>query len=315
MIKVENVSKSFDFVKAVKDVSFEAEPGKILGFLGPNGAGKTTTMRMIAGFLASDRGRILINGIDIAKDPIAVQKHIGYLPENNPLYKDMQVAELLDLAADLNGVPKNKRRKALEFVVKAVGIKDVFYRPAGELSKGYKQRVGIAMALIHNPKIIIMDEPTEGLDPNQRKEIRVLIKKLAEKHTIILSTHVMQEASAVCDRMLIINKGKIVADGTAKELSQKAKSEKTILVEIEGKGVEKGLEGLINNVGIRHGVSHCDVSLRENRKGRIVGKLTCGRDDELQPEISKLARERNWIIWKILEEEHNLEDIFQSLTK
>jgi ABC-2 type transport system ATP-binding protein len=191
MITVKNLTKKFDSFKAVDDISFSVEKGEIVGLLGPNGAGKTTTMRMLTGFLSADAGSIKIDEIDIEKDPVTAQKKIGYLPENNPLYKNMQVAEFLELADQLHQIKEADKKEALDFAVKAVGIEKVYYRSIGELSKGYKQRVGIAAALIHRPEIIILDEPTECLDPNQRAEIRQLIKDLSKEHTIIMSTHVM----------------------------------------------------------------------------------------------------------------------------
>ncbi len=306
MIKAENISKTFGFVKAVDDLSFEIKQGEIVGFLGPNGAGKTTTMRILTGFLSPDKGSVTVNDISMEKDPTGAQKYIGYLPENNPLYQDMQVSELLAIAADLNNIPKNKRRDALDFVVSSVKIESVFYRPISELSKGYKQRVGIAAALIHQPKIIIMDEPTEGLDPNQRTEIRSLIGKLAKNHTIVISTHVMQEASAMCNRLLIINKGKLVADGTTAELSQAARKEHSLQIEIEGKNVESAIKTID---------SLKDISIESDTNNRISATLTANRSNVLQPEISRLAQKNNWIVWKLIEKEYGLEDIFQQLTK
>ncbi|MEA1925762.1 MAG: ATP-binding cassette domain-containing protein [Patescibacteria group bacterium] len=306
MIKVENISKAFGFVKAVDDLSFEIKQGEIVGFLGPNGAGKTTTMRILTGFLSPDKGSVAVNNISMEKDPTGAQKYIGYLPENNPLYQDMQVSELLTVAADLNNIPKSKRRDAFDFVVSSVKIESVFYRPISELSKGYKQRVGIAAALIHQPKIIIMDEPTEGLDPNQRTEIRLLIGKLAKNHTIIISTHVMQEASAMCNRLLIINKGKLVADGTTAELSQAARKEHSLQIEIEGENVESAIKtiGILKN-----------ISIESNINNRISATLAADRSNALQPELSRLAQKNNWIVWKLVEKEYKLEDIFQQLTE
>lgn len=306
MIKVENLTKYFGATKAVDDVSFEIRKGEILGFLGPNGAGKTTTMRIIAGFFAPDKGKVTIDGVPVDQENNEIQKKIGYLPENNPLYKEMLVAEFLELAAELSHVPKNKKEAALDFVVSAVGIKNVFYKPIAELSKGYKQRVGIAAALIHRPDIIIMDEPTEGLDPNQRAEIRALIKKLSQDHTIIISTHVMQEASAVCDRLLVINKGKIVADGTVAELSRKAEQRTVMAVDIEGGRIEVLLKQI-------PGVEKIEEAQEKN--GRFTAKLIIGGEKKIQPEISRLARENQWVLWKISEEEFGLEDIFRKLTE
>lgn len=306
MIKVEKISKSFGYAKAVEDLSFEIEKGEIVGFLGPNGAGKTTTMRMLTGFTSADAGTITIDGKNIEENAMEIQKKIGYLPESNPLYKDMLVSEFLNLTADLNGVKKSDKKKALDFVVDAVDIKDVFYRPINELSKGFKQRVGIAATLIHNPEIIIMDEPTEGLDPNQRKEIRALIKKLAKDHTIIISTHIMQEASAVCDRMLIINKGKLVANGTTEELSLAAKNERLITLEVEGKDIKKELEKISAIKEIKNVSS-------ENKITKL--SLVTEKETRIQPELSKIANKNGWVIWKLFETQQNLEDIFQDLTR
>lgn len=306
MIKVEKISKSFGYAKAVEDLSFEIEKGEIVGFLGPNGAGKTTTMRMLTGFTSADAGTITIDGKNIEENAMEIQKKIGYLPESNPLYKEMLVSEFLNLTADLNGVKKSDKKKALDFVVDAVDIKDVFYRPINELSKGFKQRVGIAATLIHNPEIIIMDEPTEGLDPNQRKEIRALIKKLAKDHTIIISTHIMQEASAVCDRMLIINKGKLVANGTTEELSLAAKNERLITLEVEGKDIKKELEKISAIKEIKNVSS-------ENKITKL--SLVTEKETRIQPELSKIANKNGWVIWKLFETQQNLEDIFQDLTR
>lgn len=305
MIKINHLTKSFGPVKAVDNLSFEIKQGDIVGFLGPNGAGKTTTMRLITGFISPDEGSVSINDIPVSERTIEAQRLIGYLPENNPLYKDMLVSEFLNLSADLKGIPKDKRKSAFDFAVKAVAIGEVFYRPVGELSKGYKQRVGMAAALLEEPRILVMDEPTEGLDPNQRGEIRTLIKNLAKDRTIIMSTHVMQEAQAVCNRLIVINKGKLVADGTPDELSRAARKERILLLEVEGEGIELGLRNLA-------GVEHVDIEPVENRRARA--KLITNQSVELRPEISKLARDKNWIIWKLTEEEHKLEDIFHKLT-
>lgn len=304
MIQVENLSKSFGDIKAIDDVSFEIKEGEIVGLLGPNGAGKTTTMRLLTGFLAPDRGRITIEGVNVEENSTAAQEQIGYLPENNPLYKEMLVSELLELSAALKHLPKEERKSAYDFVVSATGIGEVFYRLIGELSKGYKQRAGLAAALLHKPKILIMDEPTEGLDPNQRTEIRALIKKLAKDRTIIMSTHVMQEASAVCNRMLIINKGRLVADGTPQQLSRAAKKERTISLEIEGPNVEMALKKL----------SGVESIVAKSIHGRVKVELIAQKDTELQPEISKLAYKHKWVIWKLVEEEQGLEEVFRKLT-
>lgn len=305
MIKIKRVTKFFGQNKALDDVSFEINRGEIVGFLGPNGAGKTTTMRILAGFMCPDRGSVSISGISVITNSIEAKKKIGYLPENNPLYKDMLVSEFLDLAADLNNIPKEERKEAMDFAVASVGIEKVFNKQIAELSKGYKQRVGIAAAIIHRPEVIIMDEPTEGLDPNQRTDMRTLIKKLAEKHTIIISTHVMQEAAAMCNRLIVISAGKIVADGTAEELSKKAQHKSVVLVDIEGDEVKKVLEKI-------DGIEKMEIE--KTNKKRVVAKIYAKDERKFQPIISELSHKHHWTIWKI-SEDVGLEDIFHELTQ
>lgn len=305
MINVNGLTKKFGDFTAVDNVSFEINRGEVVGFLGPNGAGKTTTMRMISGFLYPDEGDATVAGISITKNPVEARKHIGYLPENNPLYKSMMVSEMLSLTADLRGISKEERQDAYDFVVASSGISDVFYRPIMELSKGYKQRVGIALALLHKPEIIIMDEPTEGLDPNQRVEIRALINDLAKNHTVILSTHVMQEASAVCSRLLVINKGKMVSDGKPSELIHNAQEEKIIHVNIEGTNIKYELE---NIPGVKK------VELISEHGGRFEGKIISDQYSILEPKISEFVRTKNWTIWKLSPLEKGLEDVFRELT-
>jgi len=306
MIKVENLTKYFGPVKAVDDISFEVKQGEVVGFLGPNGAGKTTTMRMLSGLLSADGGKISFDGKPIEDDIAKAQKQIGYLPENNPLYKDMLVSEFLELSAELNSIPKEKKAEAFNFAVSSAGIKEIFYRPIKELSKGFKQRVGIAAAILHKPSIIVMDEPTEGLDPNQRAEIRSLIRKLAKDRTIIISTHIMQEASAVCDRMLIINKGKIIADGTTDELSRTGENEQSIFLDIEGNEIEQALK---NIVGVKR------VEIKNTNGNRSQAEIIADNSAKIQPAVSRLIGERHWVVWKLSEKERKLEDIFRSLTK
>ncbi|MBN1162536.1 ATP-binding cassette domain-containing protein [Patescibacteria group bacterium] len=305
MLSVKNISKTFGTVQALNDLSFEVSQGEIVGLLGPNGAGKTTTMRVMSGFLYPDEGEVLIDGISVLSNPVKAQESMGYLPENNPLYKDMLASEVLDLAADLKKIPEEERRSAVKFVVDAVGIKDVYYRPVGELSKGYKQRLGIAVALLNNPKILIMDEPTEGLDPNQRREIRDLIKKLAKEHTILISTHVMQEVEALCTRAIVINEGQKVADGSTDELSRGAKNEKTVHLVVEGKGISKILKDLKK-------VKEISIDKIEGSKYDV--RMVLETKDVIQPDISKLAAKNGWVIWSLNEVKQHLEDVFKELT-
>jgi ABC-2 type transport system ATP-binding protein len=305
MIHVEHLKKSFKDVHAVRDLSFDIQQGEIVGFLGPNGAGKTTTMRLLTGFLAPDSGSMSIDSVPVTEHSTEIQKNIGYLPENNPLYKEMLVSELLTFSAATKQIPKKNQRTVFDYAVSSVGIGDVFYRKIGELSKGYKQRVGLAIALLHKPSILILDEPTEGLDPNQRTDIRSLIQSLAKDRTILISTHVMQEASALCGRMLIINKGKLIADGTPEGLSRTLRRGHCLFGEFEGADVEQCLRSL-------PGVENIQIEKTEQR--RIRARITTKESVELQPEISRLAREHHWVIWKLGEEEKSLEDIFHVLT-
>lgn len=306
MIQVQNLHKSFGPIKAVDGLSFTVKEGEIVGLLGPNGAGKTTTMRMMTGFLSPDVGTAEIEGISVLENPIQAQRVIGYLPENNPLYKEMLVAELLKFSAELKNLPQEQIKKAIDFAVSSVSIKDVFYRPIVELSKGYKQRVGIALTLLHQPKILIMDEPSEGLDPNQRSEIRHLIKNLSKNHTIIVSTHVMQEVEAVCNRLIIINKGKLVADGSPKDLTRQAIPGQQLYLEVEGKLVESHLKKI---AGVEK------VEIQKERDNRIMVIITVAKRAKIQPEISRLSAKLGWTIWKLNEEEKGLEEVFHLLTQ
>ncbi len=305
MIKIQELSKKFNGVYAVKDLSFEIEKGKVVGLLGPNGAGKTTTMRLMTGYLSPDEGDIIIDDVSVVTHPQEAQKDIGYMPETNPLYEDMLVSEFLGFSADMKGIPKSKQRDAYDFVVDAVHLGEVFYHPIKELSKGYKQRTGLAMALLNRPKTLILDEPTEGLDPNQRTDIRALIRDLAKERTVIMSTHVMQEAQAICEHLFIISKGELVADGTTKELSRAKDKKQVFDVEIEGSEIEQYLKKI-------EGVEFVEVSKKD--KKRLSVFITVSVDVVFQPELSKVAGAQGWTIWKCAEKEEKLEDVFYKLT-
>lgn len=233
MIQVEHLVKKYGDKLAVNDISFSVGEGEILGFLGPNGAGKSTTMNILTGYLSASDGVIKIGGVDILEDPIEAKRQIGFLPEQPPLYMDMTVKEYLDFVYDIKGV-KFPRRPHINEICELVKITDVYHRTIKHLSKGYKQRVGLAQALMGNPKVLILDEPTVGLDPRQIIEIRNLIKKLGKNHTVILSTHILQEVQSVCDRILIINKGQIIADGNTEQLTYKAAGNRKLVTRIAG---------------------------------------------------------------------------------
>src|SRR5260370_11813328 len=241
LLAATGISKRFGGVTAVDQVSFAVDRGQVVGFLGPNGAGKSTTMRLITQYYEPDSGTITLDGIPLAEAAREAKRRIGYLPENNPLYGDMLVNESLAFIADLRELAGPGRRQALDAAVAATGIESVYYRPIGELSKGFRQRVGLAQAILHRPDLLVFDEPTEGLDPNQRVEIRRLIGELGKDHTVILSTHVLSEVQHTCSRVLIISRGKIVADGPVDQLIQRAEGAVEIAVEAAAPGVRKGL--------------------------------------------------------------------------
>lgn len=272
-VKVENLTKLYGENKAVDDISFNINSGEVVGFLGPNGAGKSTTMKIITGCIASDSGEVLINGVNIKDDMTALKKTIGYLPENNPLYLNMYVKEYLEYSAQMY-LPKSEVKKAVDEAVEAVGLGEHQFKKIGELSKGYKQRTGIARAMVHNPSILILDEPTTGLDPNQIVEIRNLIKELGKEKTVILSTHIMQEAEAVCDRAIIINKGKIVADDTLKNLKA-PKSSDSITVEFGlGGNFSGNFEEMIKAFAEKEGLSVLSITKSKGNLENIFRELT-----------------------------------------
>jgi ABC-2 type transport system ATP-binding protein len=217
-IKIQNLSKTYGTQRAVDDISFEVNKGEIVGFLGPNGAGKSTTMKILTGYIPATSGLAEVNGLDVKSNPMEIKRSIGYLPEHNPLYLDMYVREFLEFVGSLYGIKGSSLKNRVEEVINLVGLDREKHKKIGELSKGYRQRVGIAQAFIHDPEVLILDEPTTGLDPNQLVEIRHLIKQIGQNKTVVFSTHIMQEVEAICDRVIIINRGKIVADGKLAEL-------------------------------------------------------------------------------------------------
>ena len=305
-IEVNGVTKFFGELAAVNDLTFSVKKGEVVGFLGPNGSGKTTTMRMLTSFYTPDVGAINIDGLDTKDHDIATRERIGYLPENNPVYADLLVNEYLDFVADLRGLTKAGRRENISQTVEETGLQDVYTRPIGQLSKGYKQRVGLAQAIVHRPSILILDEPTEGLDPNQRLTIRDLIRSLGQERTVMLSTHVMQEVENTCERILLISRGKLVADSSVKELLQRAQGIRTIHIEVEGAEVERALESM-------DGVS--DIERSDPIDGRKRYTITAtDHETDLRPEIFRLAKQRDWVLWELREDRARMEDVFYSLT-
>src|SRR5438876_11318639 len=309
-LSVEGVSKRFDDVTAVDRVSFAVDRGEVVGFLGPNGAGKSTTMRLITQYYEPDTGEIRLDGVPLADAPRAAKRRIGYLPENNPLYGDLLVGEYLAFIADLREVAGPARGQAIDEAVAATAIETVFYRPIDELSKGFRQRVGLAQAILHRPDLLVLDEPTEGLDPNQRVEIRRLIATLGKDRTVILSTHVLSEVQHMCSRLLVISRGKIVADGPVDRLMQQAEGTVEIAVELAGTGGgATAADALTKLPGVRR-VSPSS----EAADGRVALTITADRATDLRPEIFGLAKARGWTLYELHQEAGSLEELFHQLT-
>ena len=306
LLSLERVCKRFDGVTAVDSVSFAVDPGQVVGFLGPNGAGKSTTMRMITQFYEPDSGEIRLDGVPLADAAREAKRRIGYLAENNPQYDDMLVADYLAFIADLRELAGLTRRQALDAAITGTGIESVYYRPIGELSKGFRQRVGLAQAMLHRPDLLVLDEPTEGLDPNQRVEIRRLIATLGRDRTVILSTHVLSEVQHTCSRLLVISRGKIVADGPVDRLIQQAEGAVAIAVEAAGTGIAEALREL---PGVRR------VEAGRAADGRVAVTLTADGGTDLRPEIFWLAKSRGWTLYELHEERASLEELFRQLTR
>ncbi len=250
MIEVEHLTKRYGSVTAVQDVSFQVHKGEILGFLGPNGAGKTTTMRVLTGYMPATEGRVVVAGHDVFEQPVQAKRRTGYLPETPPLYPDMTVREYLHFVAKIKGVPSGERKARVDQVLARTWVGDMAGRACGKLSKGYRQRVGLAQALIHNPDVLILDEPTAGLDPKQIIETRRLIKELAGDHTIILSTHILPEVSQTCDRVVIINKGRVVAVDTPANLTGRLRGAETMFVQVDGARAAEAAAALATVPGV-----------------------------------------------------------------
>lgn len=310
-IKVENLSKFYGQQQAVKNISFEIKAGEVVGFLGPNGAGKSTTMKMITTYLTPNEGVIKVNDIDTNEEPIQVRKKIGYLPEQNPLYNDMNVIDYLHYAAELQSVPKAEIAEAVKKMVKVCGLEDVKHKDIGELSKGYKQRVGLAQAMIHNPEVLLLDEPTSGLDPNQIIEIRKLIKDLGKHKTLMLSTHILQEVQATCDRVIIINNGEIVADGTTDSLQKSFQGQLAIKLYLK-KDPRYGKEKVLNTLESIKNVEKVKVT-GENDTTWMVD-ITANKGIDVREEIFRKIVSMDMVLLELHQEETSLEDIFRKLT-
>ncbi len=309
MIKVENLVKSFGAKRAVDDISFSVERGEVLGFLGPNGAGKSTTMRIVTGFYPPTSGRVTVGGFDIVENPLPAKRLVGYLPENAPAYADMTVHGFLSFAAELRGLTGDDRKKAIHRVVELCHLDRVLYQTIDTLSKGYKHRTCLAQSLIHDPDILILDEPTDGLDPNQKHEARELIKRMGEKKAIVFSTHILEEVEQVCTRVIIIDRGRIVADGTPQEL--KARSELAGAVRVSTRSVgAAALSDKLSGLASRTEVLVDDgahVVARAYPRDR-------GANGAFAGSIAELAQRENWKLDEIHVEEGRLDEVFRSIT-
>lgn len=307
MIKIKNLTKNYDDVKAVKSISFDLEDAQIVGFLGANGAGKSTTLKMITGYLAPTSGNVFVDGKNIIDDCIEIQKEIGYLPELNPLYTEMKVHEYLKFNAEIRHIVGDDFKEALTRVVSECGLQGVVHKTIGNCSKGYKQRIGLAAAMIHDPKILILDEPVTGLDPNQIVEIRELIKKVGKKKLVLMSSHILQEIQATVDRIIIINNGEIIADGTSKELIDGAKDLTTLTLSVENSD-----DSTIENIK----ATVPSITLKSTKKVESITTLIFEYSGKSDPrrDIFKYAVENNWTVLEMSETKQNLEDIFRNLT-
>jgi ABC-2 type transport system ATP-binding protein len=307
VIEVQHLTKRYGPFTAVDDVSFRVERGEILGFLGPNGAGKTTTMRVLTGYMPPTEGRAIVAGFDVFEQPIEAKRRIGYLPETPPLYPDMTVRDYLDFVAKIKGVPRTERRARLTEVMERTRVADMANRHCGKLSKGYRQRVGLAQALLHNPDVLILDEPTAGLDPKQIIETRQLIKELAGDHTIILSTHILPEVSQTCQRVVIINKGRVVAVDTPENLTARLRNSETMYVQVDGAGAD--VKATLERVP---GITRVVVA---DAKGMVNGfevDSEPGRD--VRRELASTVVSRGWGLLELRPMRMSLEEIFLSLT-
>ena len=298
-IEVKNLLKEYGGQKAVNDISFKVDKGEIVGFLGPNGAGKSTSMKIITGYLQPTAGTAFVCGNNVLLDPLETKKKIGYLPESNSLYYDMYVKEYLEFAAEVHKVESPK--SAVGKVIEMVGLTPESKKKIGELSKGYKQRVGLAAALIHDPEVLILDEPTSGLDPNQIVEIREVIRQQGKDKTVLFSSHILQEVEAMCDRVIIINKGIIVADDKLSTLQQKGDKQQSVIVEFKEPVQKEWLEGLTGVVNLK------------NLQSSIF-HLQCSNAETVKKQILQLAMDKNLNIVSLQSREQSLEDVFRNLT-
>ena len=307
MIEVQHLTKRYGRVTAVEDVSFRVERGEILGFLGPNGAGKTTTMRILTGYMPATEGKAIVAGFDVFDQPIEAKRRTGYLPETPPLYPDMSVSEYLDFVAKIKGIASADRRARVQYVMDRTRIADVANRLCGKLSKGYRQRVGLAQALIHNPDVLILDEPTAGLDPKQIIETRELIKELAGDHTIILSTHILPEVAQTCQRVVIINKGHVVAVDTPDNLTARLRGSETMYLQVDASGADAA-----SSIGGVPGVTRVVES--DRRDGMVGYEIDSESGRDVRRDLARAVVSKGWGLLEMRPMRMSLEDVFLSLT-
>jgi ABC-2 type transport system ATP-binding protein len=307
VIEVQHLTKRYGRFTAVEDVSFRVERGEILGFLGPNGAGKTTTMRVLTGYMPATEGKAVVAGFDVFEQPIEAKRRTGYLPETPPLYPDMSVLEYLTFVAKIKGVPSAERRQRVKTVMERTRVDDMAKRQCAKLSKGYRQRVGLAQALIHNPDVLILDEPTAGLDPKQIIETRQLINQLAGDHTIILSTHILPEVSQTCQRVVIINKGRVVAVDTPDNLTARLRGSETMYLQVDAGGLD-----LTDALGRVPGVIRVAVS--DRREGATAYEVESERGRDIRRDLARTVVTSGWGLMELRPLRMSLEDIFLSLT-
>ncbi|MBW1850266.1 MAG: ATP-binding cassette domain-containing protein [Deltaproteobacteria bacterium] len=313
MINIESLTKYFDDFCAVDQINFHIKKGEILGLLGPNGAGKTTTLRMLTGFLKPTSGSISVKDYTIDKHALEIKALLGYLPESAPLYHEMLVFDYLDYVANIRKIEKGKKIPRIRELADLCGINEVMHRPISQLSKGYKQRVGLAHAMMNDPEILVLDEPTSGLDPNQIVEIRNIIKTIGKTKTIIISTHILSEVEATCDRVVILNQGKIAADGTTEKLRQGMGDEYVIhicLMDADLASVKRELGAIDQVTGIEE-----DIDRKVNDEGTLYLKLNCRSSTDLRGDIYRKIKETAWTLLEFHQETQSLENIFRQLTK
>ena len=309
MIQVENLTKYYQKFCAVDRINFDIQKGEILGLLGPNGAGKTTTLRMLTGYLQPSSGDISVKGLSIDRHMLEIKKILGYLPESAPLYHDMLVFDYLNYVAAIRQINGDEKLARIRHLADLCGINEVMHQPIGELSKGYKQRVGLAHAMMNDPEVLILDEPTSGLDPNQIVEIRKIIKEIGKEKTIILSTHILSEAEATCDRIVIISQGKIVADGSAENLKQSTRGKSIMNLSVQNADFKTLKEKLADIKGLD------DITCISETGNIVDASLSYSSTADLRPEVYRKIKETDWILLEFHQEIQSLENIFRELTK